>query len=61
MVNTYIVQTTCLQVVFGINFGIVFLNLTIILLITTTPYFANSVDPDHKSSDLDLHHLSCSL
>ena len=36
--------------------------LTLILLFTTTPTFANSVDPDlKKPSDQDLHCLSFSL
>ena len=40
-------------------------NLTLILLFTTAPTFANSVDPDQmalkKPSDLELHCLSFSL
>ena len=35
--------------------------LTLILLFTTTPTFANSVDPDQKPSNQDLHCLSFSL
>ena len=35
--------------------------LALILLFTTTPTFANSVDPDQMASDLDLHCLSFSL
>ena len=35
--------------------------LTLILLFTTTPTFANSVDPDQKPSDQELHCLSYSL
>ena len=30
-------------------------NLTLLLLNTTCPFLANSVDPDQLASDLDLH------
>ena len=37
------------------------INLTLLLLNTTYPVLANSVDPDQLASDLDLHCLSLNM
>ena len=39
----------------------IYLPLTLLLLNTTCPFLANSVDPDQLASDLDLHCLPLSM